>query len=190
MRLEPIERPSSLLGRLMSFGMRRQLGKVITPARVFYNRVPRMWNVSWALLRLDLQGLKLPHELALLIKTHVAMLNGCGFCRDIARALAVQQRLGREKFDALADWRESDVFDDRERAALAYAEEATRERVVSDETFGTLRKRFSEREIAEITIVNAVENFYNFLNVPLEIPDDGLEAIAAKRHASVVARGA
>jgi alkylhydroperoxidase family enzyme len=102
----------------------------------------------------------------------------------------VQQRLGREKFDALADWRESDVFDDRERAALAYAEEATRERVVSDETFGTLRKRFSEREIAEITIVNAVENFYNFLNVPLEIPDDGLEAIAAKRHASVVARGA
>ncbi len=187
MRLEPIDRPSSLLGRALSWAMRRQLGKVILPARVFYNRVPRMWNVSMALIRLELRGLELPEELTLLLKTHVAMLNGCEFCQDIARAQAVQQRLGREKFRALADWRGSDLFDDRERAALAFVEEATRQRVVSDARFESLRRHFAEREIAEITIVNAVENFYNFLNVPLEIPDDGLEAIAQKRRATVVA---
>ena len=155
MRLEPVDRPSSVLGRLMSWGMRLQLGKVITPARVFYNRVPRMWNVSWALIRLDMHGLEIPDSLALLI--------------------------GLEKFRALGDWRESAVFVDRERAALAYAEEATRQRVVSDATFEELRKHFSQREIAEVTIVNAVENFYNFLNVPLEIPDDGLAALAQSR---------
>lgn len=187
MRLEPVDRPSSLLGRLMSFAMRLRLGKVIMPARIFYNRVPRMWNVTWALLRLDMQGMKLPADLSLLIKTHVAMLNGCAFCQDIAQALAVQQEIGLEKFRALADWRSSDVFDDRERAALAYAEEATRQRVVSDATFEELRKHFSDREIAEVTIVNAVENFYNFLNVPLDVPEDGLAAIAMQRHASAAA---
>ncbi len=181
MRLEPVDRPSSWLGRLISFAMRRQLGKVITPARVFYNRVPRMWNVSFAMIRLDTTGLRLPSSLSLLLQTHVAMLNGCGFCADIAQARAVQEKLGMEKFGALADWRSSDAFDDAERAALAYVEEATRSRVVSDVTFEALRKHFDDRAIAEITIVNAVENFYNFLNVPLEIPDDGLLALARRR---------
>lgn len=184
MRLEPVEKTSSLLGRIMSFAMRRQLGKVITPAKVFYNRVPRMWNVSWALIRLQMTGLRIPASLRLLLQTHVAMLNGCTFCSDIAKAQAVQEKLGLEKFQALADWRGSDLFDARERAALAYVEEATRSRVVGAATFEALRKQFDDREIAEITIMNAVENFYNFLNVPLEIEEDGLFAIAKKKRAS------
>ena len=77
MRIEPIDKPSSWLGRLMSFAMRRQLGKQITPSRVVYNRVPRMWNVSWALFRLEYQGFRISHELTLLIQTRAAMLNRC-----------------------------------------------------------------------------------------------------------------
>ena len=37
---------------------------------------------------------------------------------------------------------------------------------------------FDEREIAELTLSNAIENFYNLLNLPLEIESDGLEALA------------
>lgn len=176
MRLEPVDRPSSLLGHLMSFAMRQQLGQVITPARVFYNRVPRMWNVGFALVRLLMTGLRMPASLRLLLQARVAMLNGCSFCSDIAQAQAVQQELGLEKFQALDDWRTSPLFDEAEKAALGFVEEATRERVVSDATFEALRKHYDDRGIAEVTIVNAVENFYNFLNVPLEIHEDGLLA--------------
>ena len=176
MRLEPVDRPSSMLGRLMSLAMRQQLGKVITPARVVYNRVPRMWNVGFALVRLLMTGLRLPSSLVLLLQTRVAMLNGCTFCTDIAQALAVQQKIGLEKFQALDGWRESALFDEAEKAALAFVEEATRNRVVADATFEALRKHYDDRAIAEITVVNAVENFYNFLNLPLEIHDDGLLA--------------
>jgi alkylhydroperoxidase family enzyme len=183
MRLAPVERPPTLLGRLLSFATRRALGKEITPARVIYNRMPRMWNVSWALLNLDLRGYTLPHELLLLIHVRVSMLNGCAFCRDIALARAVQQRLGLDKFRALEAWRESPLFSERERTALAYVEEATRGRAVSDATFEALRKHFSEREIIELTVENAVSNFYNLLNVPLGIQDDGLLAIAERRRA-------
>jgi alkylhydroperoxidase family enzyme len=181
MRIAPVDRPPSLLARVMSILTRRALGKEITPARVIYNRMPRMWNVSWALVNLDLRGFTLPHELLHLIHVRVSMLNGCGFCRDIALARAVQQRIGLDKFRALEEWRTSPLFSERERAALAYAEEATLHKKVEDANFEALRKHFSEREIVELTVENAVSNFYNLLNVPLEIEEDGLLALAEKR---------
>jgi alkylhydroperoxidase family enzyme len=183
MRLAPVDRPPTLLARVMSFLTRRMLGKEITPARVVYNRMPRMWNVSWALVNLDLRGFTLSHELLLLLHVRVSTLNGCGFCRDIALARAVQQRLGLERFRALDAWRTSPLFSDRERAALAYVEAATLRREVDDETFEAVRKHFSEREIVELTVENAVSNFYNLLNVPLGIEEDGLLAIAERRAA-------
>ena len=181
MRLEPIDRPASLLGRLMSFAMRRRLGKAITPARVIYNRVPRMWNVSWALLRLQMQGLRLDPELRFLVQLRAAMLNRCEFCQDIAKAFAVQQRIGLARFRDLDGWQGSSVWSDRERAVLAFVDEATRHKTVSDATFAGLRKHFDEREIVEITVLNAIENFYNLLNLPLEIESDRLLEIAQSK---------
>jgi len=183
MRLEPIDRAPTWKGRMAAWWMRRQLGTVITPARVIYNRVPGMYDVSWSLLRLHRSGFRLPADLRLLVQSWVAMVNQCHFCVDIARAAAVMEKLGLEKFEALPDWRTSPRFDARERAALAYAEEATRQRRVSDGTFETLRKHFSEQEIAELTVLNAIENFYNLLNVPLGIEADGLCALAQARSA-------
>lgn len=178
MRLTPIERPPGLLGKLLNFAIRRELGRPITPSQVIYNRVPAAWRITLAFQLFERYGAKLPRELMLLVTTHVAMLNGCAFCQDIKRAVAVRSRLGMRRFDALADWRSSDVFDEREKAALAYVEEATRTKQVSDATFAELAKHFDERGIAELTLLNAIENFYNLLNLPLEVEADGLEALA------------
>jgi alkylhydroperoxidase family enzyme len=52
---------------------------------------------------------------------------------------------------ALAEYRTSPLFSERERTALAYVEEATRNKRVSDATFEALRRNFSEEEIVEIT---------------------------------------
>ncbi len=178
MRLAPIEKPSSLLGRLLTFAVKSQLGRPITPPQVIYNRVPAAWRISLAFLRFEMFGAKLSPLLRMLATTHVAMLNGCAFCQDIKRAFVIRQKLGTAKFDALAEWRTSTAFDPRERAALAFVEQATLSKKVSDATFAELRKRFDDREIAELTLCNAIENFYNLLNVPLEIESDGLEVLA------------
>jgi len=180
-RLDPIESPPTWLGRLMSYAQRRMLGKAITPSKVVYNRLPRMWNVSWALVNLELRGYTMDEELSLLIHVRASLLNGCGFCADIAKARAVQQRLGQEKFAALGDWEASALFDERERAVLAYVDEMQRTRDVCDETFEGLRKNLNERQIVEVVVANAVANFYNLLNVPLRIEDDGLTALAERR---------
>jgi AhpD family alkylhydroperoxidase len=178
MRLTPIERPPSLLGKLLDLAIRRTLGRSITPSQVIYNRVPAAWRIALAFQLYERFGAKLPRDLMLLLSTRVAMLNGCAFCVDIKRATAIREQLGTERFDALADWRSRPDWSARERAALAFVEEATRNKQVSDATFADVRMHFDEREIAELTLVNAIENFYNLLNLPLEVESDGLETLA------------
>lgn len=181
MRLQPLDPPPNLLGRLLAFLSRRHFGKVITPMRVVYNRVPAAYQVAFALARLQRSGFRLDLPTRLLVMSWVAMINRCGFCVDIARAEAVSQHVGLDKFNALPDYASHPAFDERERAALAFVEEVTRERKVSDATFERLRAHFTEREIVELTLVNAIENFYNLVNLPLGIEEDGLCALALER---------
>lgn len=184
MRLAPIETPPTLLARIAYLLSRRRLGKVMTPMKVVYARVPRMFRVGYDLMQLLEKGLVLEAPLRLLVQTWVAMVNRCGFCVDIARAQAVEKSIGLAKFEALPEHATSPLFDERERAALAYVEEATRHKRVADATFERLREHFGEREIVELTLLCAVENFYNLINLPLEIEEDGLCAIAQRRRAA------
>lgn len=179
MRLAPIEKPPSLLGRVLDAAVRRLLGRSITPSQVVYNRVPAAWRISLAFQLFEQFGSKLPADLRLLATTRVAQINGCAFCQDIKRAQAVRERIGTERFDALDDWRASPLFSPRERAGLAFVEQATSSMRVDDATFAELARHFDEREIAELALLNAIENFYNRMNLALGIEaSDGLEALA------------
>ena len=177
MRMEPIERPRNLLVRLGYWVSRRQFGKVPTAFKVVYARAPWLALVAQRIVRTQ-QKLSLDRELVHLLMSHSSLINGCGFCADLHLAQLVKERLGTAKFEALADYRDSSAFDDRERAALAFAEEATRNREVSSASYGELAKYFSEREIVEIVWVNAAGNYFNLLAVPLGLESDGLAELA------------
>lgn len=183
MRLEPIEKPKGLKMRLAFAMTKRQFGKVMTPMKVMFPRMPGVLKLSYEMQKFEMNGLRLEHELRAMVALLAAQINGCSFCVDIGRAVAVGRELPMEKFNALADYRTSPLFSERERAALAYAEEATRHKRVSDATFEALRRHFDDRDIMEITWVNALENYYNLINLPLEIESDGLCAIAEARRA-------
>jgi alkylhydroperoxidase family enzyme len=122
--------------------------------------------------------LSLDPELRFLIKSYVATLNGCSFCTDIAHAHAQDRDVPTDKYEDLLRHETSDVFSARERAALAYVEEATRNKAVSDATFETLQAHFDDRAIAEITWLNAMENYHNLVNRPLNIESDNLCAVS------------
>jgi AhpD family alkylhydroperoxidase len=129
----------------------------------------------------EARGLTLAPELRLLITTQSSLLNGCRFCADLHMAQAVQARLGLERFKALPDFARSPLFTERERAVLAYTQEITQRRTVPEAVFEDLRKHASEREIVEITWLNAVANFYNLMAVPLELESDGFTELALRR---------
>src|SRR5881396_1876262 len=173
MRFEPIEKPKGLLIRIAYWMTRRQFGKVMTPMKVVIARMPGSERFSWGITKFELKGLRLDPGIHIMIAALASEINGCSFCVDLARSLAIRERLGLEKLNTISQYRTSPLFTARERAALAYVEEATRHKRVSDATFAELRRHFDERAIVEITWVNALENYYNLLNVPLEIGSDG-----------------
>jgi AhpD family alkylhydroperoxidase len=181
MRITPIESPRNPFVRLAYRLCRRQLGRAMSSFTVVFARIPRALVPHLLIHRTVENGLTLAPELKLLLEMDVARVNGCGACLDIGRAIAIYRGATLEKFEALADWASSPLFDARERAALAYVEEATRHRRVGDATFDALRPHFSDREIVEMTWLCAVENYYNMINIPLGIESDGLCAIAEAR---------
>jgi alkylhydroperoxidase family enzyme len=181
MRLKPIEKPKGLMMRFAFWMTRRQFGKVMTPMKVLYTRAPEMMKLSYEMVKFADKGMQLEPGLKFMVATLVSEINGCAFCLDIGRAMAIREHLGMEKFNAVTEYATSPLFSDRERAALAYVGEATRQKRVSDATFAALRKHFNEREIVEITWMNAVENYYNLINLPLEIESDGFCALVEKR---------
>ncbi len=178
MRLEPIDKPKGMMMRFAHWGTRRAFGKVMTPIKVVNARMPGSLKFTNEIVKFETKKIRLDPNLHYMIGTLTSQINGCGFCVDLAQAMAIREHMGMEKFNALLEYRTSPLFSDRERVALTYVEEITRHRRVSDATFEALRKQFNEREIVEITWINAIENYYNLINIPLEIGSDGFCAIA------------
>lgn len=176
MRLDPIARPASWVVRIACRYSQRKFGKVLTTLTVIYARAPRLLRPYATLLASERKLSAVPPPLRLLVKARVAAINGCALCADIARYEAKDPGL-RGQLNALDVFRTSPLFTARERAALAFVEEATRNKTVGDSTFATLRAHWSEHEIVELTWLNALENFLNLTTVPLQIGSDDLCAL-------------
>ncbi|HEV2389852.1 MAG TPA: carboxymuconolactone decarboxylase family protein [Nitrososphaerales archaeon] len=180
-RLEPIENPKGLTLRFIYWMTRRRFGKVPTSLKVVVARSPKMMGLAGAMAKYEAKGVHLDKELDYMINILVAGTNGCGACLDIGRMMAVKEKMDMEKISAIPAYRTSSLFSNKERAALAYAEEATLHKRVSDTTFHELQNHFGDRDIVEITILTAIQNFANLTNIPLGIESDGLCAIAQSR---------
>jgi AhpD family alkylhydroperoxidase len=180
MRLEPIERPRGLMMRLAYWFIRRRFGKVITPMKVVTARVPRSLRMSYETSKMMESGFSLDRVLQFLLHAHISQLNQCRFCIDIAQAMALREGGSLEKINKLSGYREDPAFTASERAALAYVEEVTQTKTASDATFEELRRNFSDEEIAEITLLCAIESSYNLTNRPLGIESDGLCALVTQ----------
>ena len=179
--LPPIENPKGLMMKLAYYFTRRQFGKVLTPLKVHSARLPLSFGLFYSKIgKLD-KKLVLPAETLLLIREQVARLNVCLFCMDIGRAFTIQAGMNQAKFDALADYRSSTLFTDRERAALDYVTELTKDKRVKPDTFAHLSRYFSEREICEIVWLVASEHLYNMTNIGLNIHSDMLCDISRRR---------
>jgi alkylhydroperoxidase family enzyme len=179
--LSPIEKPKNPMTKLAYAMTRGQFGKVLTPVKVVYARMPVAFGMFVGkIAKLD-KELELPPETAMLIREQVARINVCEFCMDIGRAFVVKARMNEAKFDALAEYATSPLFSDADRAALSYVEELTRTKTVAPETFARMAKHFSERAICEIVWLVASEHFYNMTNIGLNIHSDMLCDIGRKR---------
>lgn len=178
--LPPIENPKSLVMKMVYYFTKKQLGKVITSIKVHSVRLPPAFGMFYAKLPALDKKLNLPKETAVLIRQQVAQLNICLFCIDASRAASIRESMDVAKFDALVTYSTNSIFSEKEKAALDYVTELTKDKKVNRETFDRLARHFSEREICEIVYLVASEHLYNLTNIGLNIHSDMLCDIAQR----------
>jgi AhpD family alkylhydroperoxidase len=102
-----------------------------------------------------------------LIKLRASQINGCAYCLDMhwkdLKAIGEQD----QRLYELDAWEESPFYSERERSALAWTEAVTRvaESRVPDELYNEVRKQFSEKELADLTLAIATINAWNRLAI-------------------------
>jgi AhpD family alkylhydroperoxidase len=109
-----------------------------------------------------------------LVHLRASQINGCGYCVDAGVTGAQKAGESADRLLRVAAWRESDLFTDAERAALALTEAATRMAdqadPVSDAVWDEAADHFDEKGLSAVILMIAMTNFFNRINVTVKQP--------------------
>lgn len=102
-------------------------------------------------------------RLRALVELRTSQINGCSYCCDMHSRQAREHGETQQRLDCLPAWRETSFFDDRERAALAWAESVTlvSETHIPDDVYEVAHRHFSEKDLVDLTLIIAVMNAWN-----------------------------
>ncbi len=99
------------------------------------------------------------------IKT--SMTNACAYCTAHTSTFGQGLGISDEELEAMMDdsYKTSPLFDERDRAAIAWAEAMTNNTAQRDkQTWEAMRRHFSDTEIVEISLACAMFNMINRMN--------------------------
>jgi len=156
------------------WNQKRKYGAVLDAA-LLWGRSPKpFFGIAILYGMIDRKRSPIDPALRSLLTVRVSQLNHCAFCVDLNSATLLKRGVSTEKITALSRWRDSNLFDERERAALDYAQAVTlSDRVVTDEQFAALRAHFDDDAIVELTGLIAFQNLSSKFNNALDVPPQG-----------------
>ena len=109
----------------------------------------------------------LEHGLAELVRLRASQINGCAYCVQMHVMDARSHGEADLRIAMLDAWRESPLFTDRERAALAWTESLTRiaKTHAPDADYELVKSQFSQGEIVALSILIGQINSWNRLQI-------------------------
>ena len=124
---------------------------------------------------LDQSGLE--PSLLELVKMRASQINGCAYCLDMHTKDARSQGETEQRLYLLDVWRESPVYTERERAALAWTEAVTllTDGHVPDAVYEEVRRSFNDDELVGLTLAVVVINGFNRFNVAFRTVPGGYQ---------------
>jgi AhpD family alkylhydroperoxidase len=111
---------------------------------------------------------RLEPALVELVLMRVSQINGCAFCLDMHSKDARAAGETEQRLYVLPAWRETRLYSERERIALAWAEELTElasPEAVSDALYEQARQLFEEAELVDLTLLVVGINGWNRINI-------------------------
>lgn len=109
----------------------------------------------------------LEESLRHLVKLRASQINGCAFCIHMHTTDARKHGDSEMRLYMLNAWRESPLYSDRERAALAWTEALTllAQTGAPDADYELVKAQFSEAEQVQLTLLIGAINVWNRLQV-------------------------
>ncbi|MCD1599885.1 carboxymuconolactone decarboxylase family protein [Rheinheimera aquimaris] len=102
-----------------------------------------------------------------LIDIRASQLNNCAFCLDMHIKQAKIKGERELRIYHVAIWRESPLFNAKEKAALALTEALTKlpDSGISNELYQATKEHFTDVEISELTYSIGLINFWNRMQI-------------------------
>lgn len=109
----------------------------------------------------------LPRSLIELVNVRVSQLNGCPSCLDIHHRRAVEAGVTDKQLAILSAWRDTELFDDREQAALRLAEITTTlpDQDTADREYSRARTVLTDDELSAVIWVATAINAFNRVSI-------------------------
>jgi len=134
------------------FAARRASGGRILNLHLTNAHSPALSKAQWGTISVIRTQTKPPQSLFELAILRTAQICECEYEVVQHIPMALRAGLTRAQIDAVAQWRGSSLFDERQRALLAWVEAMmTNKGDVDDATFDELARHFSPQEIVELT---------------------------------------
>ena len=132
--------------------------------------VPEIMITAAAHMKAVFNSGTLPVKLKELITVRVSQVNACAYCLASHTMLLKQLGATDETIAELEAWEASGAFTPAEKAALAFAEQMTRDaQRVDDATWSALKEHYSDSEIVELAAVTGLFNYFNRFNDALNV---------------------
>jgi len=114
-------------------------------------------------------GTGLDFTLLELVRLRVSLMNDCQYCIGLHTGELQKRNETAERIGAVAEWRESDAYTHRERAAMAWAEALTniQEGHAPDPVYNEVRAHFSPAETVNLTLTITTINAWNRIAIGL-----------------------
>ena len=132
------------------------------PRMNFYQAAPDTIKALSA-LETQIQSSGLEQSLIELVKTRASQINGCAYCIHMHTEDARKHGETEQRLYLLNAWRESPLYSDRERAALAWTEALTlvSETHAPDADYEAVRAQFTDSELVNLTTLIGAINAWN-----------------------------
>ena len=137
-------------------------GNGIEPMEIWAHR-PKMMIAMGLFNQAVRSGKAVDERIKNLVELKGAQMIGCEYCVDLGSQVCRNSGFSDAELLALPRYQSSDLFTDREKAALDYAVAVMRTPVeVTDELFARVRSHFDDRQLVEITALLTLVNLDRF----------------------------
>jgi alkylhydroperoxidase family enzyme len=169
-----LEEPHGLIPRLAHRYTKRRFGKMVEPTAAASHHSGVLVAMGALETTAQFGWKKLDPTLRWLALQATSARIGCSWCIDYGYYEGMNDGVDPAKVRAAGTWRSSDLFDERERAVLEYAEVATGcPAEVSHDLAARVRLHLSDAEFVELAAWVALENFRSRFNAGLGLRSQG-----------------